>query len=119
MGASHVQMASRSNPKKMVQSHFSEMMPYLKQLALLRRRLGRYIFGGASLSPRLQENWNRRVDIRDAQYPTLYVSAAGLKMWLFTLRSAMHDELRPVGAAQLLDVENVRSLWVLGASARP
>jgi hypothetical protein len=38
-------------------------------------------------------------DIRDAQKSTLYVTAAGLKMWVFTIRSVMHDELRPVGVA--------------------
>ena len=37
--------------------------------------------------------------IRDAQKSTLYVNAAALKMWLFTIRSVMHDQLRPVGVA--------------------
>jgi hypothetical protein len=37
--------------------------------------------------------------IRDAEKSALSVSANGLKVWLFTIRSVMHSELRPVGVA--------------------
>jgi hypothetical protein len=103
---------------KIVQSHLSEMMPYIRQLisasdedvadiylaALAYRNT--YKKAGIDLfKPQEAIEKNKTIalhigaHIRDAQKSTLYVTAAGLKVWLFTIRSVMYDELRPVGIA--------------------
>jgi len=104
---------------KIVQSHLSEMMPYLRQLsscsdedvasiylaALAFRNIYKRASGIDLFFPHETIEKHKTIaleigaHIRDAQKSTLYVSAAGLKMWLFTIRSVMHDELRPVGVA--------------------
>jgi hypothetical protein len=104
--------------KKIIQSHLSEMMPYLRQLSSASDEDVASIYLGAlafrniykktgidlfNLQEAIEKHKTIALEIgaqiRDAQKSTLYVTAAGLKMWLFTIRSVMHDELRPVGVA--------------------
>lgn len=104
---------------KIIQSHLSEMMPYLRQLndasdeevaflyltALSYRNVLKRTAGIDLFNPQEAIEKNKVMaiqigaQIRDRQKSTLYVSAAGLKVWLFTIRCVMHDELRPVGVA--------------------
>jgi hypothetical protein len=104
---------------KIVQSNLSEMMPYLRELsgtsdegvahvylaALSYRNIYNKTAGIDLFNPQEAIEKNKAIalhigaQIRDFQRSTLYVSAAGLKMWLFTIRSVMHDELRPLGVA--------------------
>jgi hypothetical protein len=104
---------------KIVQSHLSEMMPYLRQLsnasdedvahiylaALAYRNTYKKTVGIDLFNPQEAIEKNKAIaldigaHIRDAQKSTLYVTAAGLKVWLFTIRSLTHDELRPIGVA--------------------
>ncbi len=105
--------------KKIIQSHLSEMMPWLRQLssisdeevatiylsALAFRNITKRSTGIDLTRPEeaIKKNTMLTVQIgshiRDAQRSSLFSSADGLKVWLFTLRCVVHDELRPVGLA--------------------
>jgi hypothetical protein len=105
--------------KKIIQSHLSEMIPWLRKLnsipdedvgaiylaALVFRNITKKHEGidliktedALEKHPMLPVRIGNQ--IRDAQMSSLSVSANGMKVWLFTIRSVMHDELRPVGLA--------------------
>jgi hypothetical protein len=103
--------------QKIVQSHLSEMMPYLRQLSSISDDEVALIYLHAlsyrnitkkhtsmdlfKIKEAIEKNRMLAVrigkEIRDHQNSSLYVSAAGLKVWLFTIRSVMYDELRPIG----------------------
>jgi hypothetical protein len=105
--------------QKIIQSHLSEMMPWLRQLtsisdedvapiylsALAYRNILKRTTGVDLNKPEEAVEKRRMLavelggQIRDAQKSSLFVSANGLKVWLFTIRCVVHGELRPVGLA--------------------
>jgi len=116
-GELHVQMASRAAENKIIHSHLSEMLPWVRQLStlsdedvatiylmalgyrnIMKRTMGFDLF-------KTEESIDRHkmlavqlgAQISDAQKSSLVTTANGLKVWLFTIRSVMHSELRPVG----------------------
>lgn len=105
--------------RKIIQSHLSEMMPWLRKLNSIPNEDVAAIYLSALVFRNITKRHEGvdlfRTDeaiekhpmlpvriggqIRDAQESSLSVSANGLKVWLFTIRSVMHGELRPVGLA--------------------
>lgn len=104
---------------KIIQSHSSDMMPWLRRLCSLADEDIAAIYLSA-LAYRNILKRNTGIDlhdpddalekqkmlavhiggeIRDAQNSSLFNSANGLKVWLFTLRCVTHEQLRPVGLA--------------------
>jgi hypothetical protein len=105
--------------RKIIQSHLSEMMPWVRQLSslsdvdigviyftalgyrnILLKTTGVDLF---RTEHAIEKNKALALQIgaqiRDAQQSSLYSNANGLKVWLFTIRSVMHSELRPAGVA--------------------
>ena len=105
--------------KRTIQSYLSEMMPWVKQLASLSdEELGMIYLRALGYRNILLKTTNVDLfmirhaieknkvlplqigaQIREAQKSGLHNNANGLKVWLFTIRSVMHSELRPVGVA--------------------
>jgi hypothetical protein len=102
---------------KIVQSHLSAMLPWLRQLstlsdegvaavylsALYIRNITRRSTGIDLMNPDEALGKNKMLavhlggQVREAQKSSLYNSANGFKVWVFTIRSVMHAELRPIG----------------------
>jgi len=102
---------------KIIQSHLSEMLPWMRQLCTLPDEDAALIYVTALAYRNILKNTagidlfrtEQALDkhkmlavhigaqIRNAQTSSLYSNANGLKVWLFTIRSVMHIELRPIG----------------------
>jgi hypothetical protein len=113
--------------KKVVKSHLSEMVPYLNQLSSCSdEQLANIYLIALTYRNELKKIGSEEIDlfnpqdalerqkfialdlgqyIRNAQKDSNYQAAAGLKLWLFTIRSVMHDELRPVGISMWHEIQ--------------